>query len=518
MNQKQGSNAKHSIYDYDDRIRRTYNLIKRDLSKDNHDLVKRYDKEMLTQGLGKAVRHKNLQIVLNLSRLLGKDWMDASKDDIENLVIKIIELYADKNGQETYTSYDHKKILKMFFRWLKLGSREQKQVGDPPETKSIRIKKVKDKISREDLLTESDLTRLLHCCGDHLRDKAFIDCHFEAGTRPGEILNLQIKHVELDKLGAILKVDGKTGARTIRLIKSVPNLHAWLNNHPMKNNPDAPLWINQSVHHFGEPLSYPSVYQMMKRRCKQAGLSKRVYPNLFRHTAATSAANFMTEAQMRARHGWTPYSKMPGRYVHLNNADVEEAILAHYGLSNKKEEQKQKLPKLCQICDTHNSHDETVCIKCARPLDLQTALKLEEEDNKQYESVKDQMAKMKEELEDLKYGAPGRGNRYNKVRLDASDSPAMKIFAMGIPLLLEMLLPEEKKRAMMKEFEKAELENRKPDLHAIFGIQRMTEGQVRLLRESVTKYRKEFGYSKPENNFKPRFRIENLEAALSNYD
>jgi integrase len=517
LNHNQDSNKK-SIYDYDDRIKRTYNLIQRDLSKKNQELIKRYDKEMITQGLGKAARHKNLQIVLNLSRLLGKDWKGVSKDDVENLVIKIIELYSDKNGQETYTSYDHKKILKIFFRWLKLGSREQKQVGDPPETKNIRIKKVKDKISREDLLTESDLTRLLYCCGDHLRDKALIDSHLDAGTRPGEILNLQIKHVEINKFGANLKVDGKTGARKILLIKSVPNLQAWLNNHPMKNNPEAPLWINQSTRHFGKPLTYASAYQMMRRRGKQAGLSKRVYLNLFRHTAATSAANFMTEAQMKERHGWTPYSKMPGRYVHLNNADVEEAILAHYGITSKKDEQKQKPPKLCQICDTHNSHDATVCVKCAKPLDLPTAIKLEEAENKKYESVMDQMAQMKEELEDLKYGPSGRANRYNKVRLYAPDTPETKIFTTGISLLFELLLPEEKKRAMMKEIEKAELENRKPDFHAIFGTQRMTNEQVTLLRECIKEYHKEYNYSKSEPDFKQRFRIENLEIMLSNYD
>jgi len=369
---------------------------------------------MILVGLGKATRHKNIQIILNLSRFLGKDWVTASKDDIENIVIKITELYSDNNGKETYTSYDHKKILKIFFRWHKLGSRDQKDVGDPPETKNIKIRKVQDKISREDLLTESDLTRLLYSCGDHLRDKAFIDCHLEAGTRPGEILNLKIKHVELDKIGAILKVDGKTGARTIRLIRSVPNLSLWLNTHPMKNNPDAPLWINQSSRGFGEPMSYFSAYQMIKRRSKKAELSKRVYLNLFRHTEATETANFMTEAQMRARHGWTPYSKMPGRYVHLNNSDVEEAILSRYGLSNKKEESKQQLPKLCSICDTHNSHDSTICIKCAKPLDLETALKLEEKENSDHDSVKKEMKEMRKELEDLKYGLTGRMNMYNE--------------------------------------------------------------------------------------------------------
>ena len=473
---------------------------------------------MITLGLGKATRHKNLQIILNLSRFLGKDWANTSKDDIENLVIKIAELYSDNNGQETYTSYDHKKILKIFFRWHKLGARDQKEVGDPPETKNIKIRKVKDKISREDLLTESDLTRLLHSCGGHLRDKAFIDCHLEAGTRPGEILNLKIKHVELDKIGAILKVDGKTGARTIRLISSVPNLSAWLNNHPMKNEPDAPLWINQSLHSFGEPLSYAGAYQMIKRRCKQAGLSKRVYPNLFRHTEATITANFMTEAQMRARHGWTPYSKMPGRYVHLNNSDVEEAILARYGLSNKKEESKQKLPKLCSICDTHNLPDATVCIKCVRPLDLKTALKLEEIEKEDRDSIKNQMDKMREELEEIKYGLTGRRNEYNQSRLNAPDTPGARLVTTGIPLLIEWLLPEEKKRSMMKEFEEAKLENRKPDLHKAFGTPRMTKDQVEQLRECVREHCKKYGYSKPTNDLRPRYRIENLEMILAGYD
>jgi len=42
------------IYDYDDRIRMTNNLIKRDLSKENQELLKKYEMAMFSQGLGKA--------------------------------------------------------------------------------------------------------------------------------------------------------------------------------------------------------------------------------------------------------------------------------------------------------------------------------------------------------------------------------------------------------------------------------------------------------------------------------
>ncbi|HZS73877.1 MAG TPA: integrase, partial [Candidatus Nitrosotalea sp.] len=230
MKQGHGKQPKlASIYDYDDRIGRTYNLMEKDLSEENIKLIKKYDHSMIAESLAKATRHKHLQVVLNLSRFLGKDWKDVTKDDIENIVVKIVQTYCGESGQETNTSYDHKKILKIFFRWFKLGSRSREEVGDPPETNGVKIKKVKDKIVREDLVTEEDRTLLLQTCSDSLRDKAFIDCHFEAGTRPGEILNLLIKHVRFDKHGAIIHVDGKTGPRPIRLIRSTPNLASWIN-------------------------------------------------------------------------------------------------------------------------------------------------------------------------------------------------------------------------------------------------------------------------------------------------
>jgi len=396
-----------SIYDYDERIRRTYNLIKRDLSKQNQELIRNYDTAMISQGLGKAARLKNLQIVLNLSRFLRKDWKDATKNDIEKIVIEIVNRYSDTTGQETYTTYDHKKILKIFFRWLKLGSREQKEVGDPPETKGVKIRKVKDKISREDLLTEADITKLLHACGENARDRAFIDCHFDAATRPGEILNLKIKHVVTDKYGPMLKVDGKTGARPIRLVESTPSLAAWLNVHPFKDNPDAPLWINLSSRNFGKPLTYAAAYAMVRTRCKKAELSKRVYLNLFRHTRATQSAQFLTEAQMKKRHGWTPYSKMAGRYVHMVNADVDQAILSHYGLHVEEEEKERKLPKICHVCEMPNSFDSKICSKCGKPLDLKTAIEFEESEKNDKEKTQARLEDIektqKKILEDLQF-------------------------------------------------------------------------------------------------------------------
>lgn len=198
--------------------------------------------------------------------------------------------FAENNGQESNYSYDHKKVLKIFFRWLKLGSRELNEVGDPEETKKVNLGKIRDKIVREDLITDEDRKRLLVSCSGNLRDRALIDVQCEAGTRPGELLTLKIKHVKFDEYGAIIHVDGKTGARPVRLIRSTPNLSSWIDAHQFKDNPNAPLWINMSKKYFGTQLSAASARQIIQRVCKKANMSKRVYLNLFRHSEATNSA------------------------------------------------------------------------------------------------------------------------------------------------------------------------------------------------------------------------------------
>ena len=398
--QQTGVNAptKSSIYDYDARIARTMILIQNETSLKNQEIIQKYDDLMLCASMAKATRHKHLQTILNLTRFLNKDWDVATKNDIGNLVVEIVRRYANDNGQETYTSYDHKKILKIFFRWIKLGSREFREVGDPIETKSIRIKTPSDRLSREDLITDDEKDRLLRACGENQRDRAFIDVHAEAGTRPGEILSLCIKHVIFDEYGAIIKVDGKTGPRPIRLVKSTPTLSSWINVHPMRENPDAPLWINTRPSKFGEPLSYNAAHQMIKRRCRIAELQKSVNLKLFRHSEATSSANFMTEAQLRKRHGWSNSSKMPARYVHMINADVENAILDHYGIK-KKEESDTRIPKICNICHNPNAWDAGLCTQCGKPLDVATAERLEQNNESEKKEMLGEINNLKQKYE-----------------------------------------------------------------------------------------------------------------------
>ncbi len=325
------------IYKLDSKITRLWILIKSELSPENIELLEKYETELINTGLAKATRIKQLQILYSITKKISKNWTCVTKTDLDRLVREIMNQYGDVNGDETETSRDFKKILKIFFRWFKLGSRDHKQVGDPSEIKGIRLKRPKDKITRENLVTEDDRTKLLNACAENLRDRAFIDVHLEAGTRPGEILSLQLKHVEFDNVGARIHVDGKTGARPIRLVRSVANLSLWVKVHPFGNDPHSPLWISLDSKNYGGPMTYPAAKAMVAKRCKMAKIPKKMNLKLFRHSAATYMAKILTDAEMKKRHGWSRTSNMPARYVHLVDSDVEEKILTYYGI--KKEDQ-----------------------------------------------------------------------------------------------------------------------------------------------------------------------------------
>jgi len=49
-----------------------------------------------------------------ITPLLGKNWSDVYKEDIESLVVEIMQIYGNKKGQETSVSSALKVQIKTF--------------------------------------------------------------------------------------------------------------------------------------------------------------------------------------------------------------------------------------------------------------------------------------------------------------------------------------------------------------------------------------------------------------------
>ncbi len=172
-------------------------------------------------------------------------------------------------------------------------------------------------------------------------------------------------------------VHGKTGWRRIRLVSSVPHLSNWLEHHPLKDNPEVPLWVGMGTKNHNKPMSYDCLRMLLRKIAKRAGVRKDVNPHNFRHSRATDLANWMTEAQMDKFFGWVIGSKMASVYIHLSGRDIDEVILKIH-VKIKEETHEQLKPKTCPICGHENAPEAELCLKCRRPLSVKAVLEAEE--------------------------------------------------------------------------------------------------------------------------------------------
>jgi len=166
-------------------------------------------------------------------------------------------------------------------------------------------------------------------------------------------------------------VTGKTGDRRVRIISSAPALTAWLEHYEGASDPEAFLWPPRSNNNHGThyPAVHASVCKTLEVLGAKAGVKKRVYPHLFRHSRATALANKLTEAQMKEYFGWTQSSGMASVYVHLSGRDVDNALLELQGFRKRKDEREEKMKVVyCKRCHEQNSPSTKFCVRCGSPL------------------------------------------------------------------------------------------------------------------------------------------------------
>jgi ribosomal protein L40E len=208
-----------------------------------------------------------------------------------------------------------------------------------------------------------------------IRNKALLSVLYEAGCRVGELINLTLKSVTFDHYGAVIVVNGKTGMRRIRLINSVPLLAQYMQQHWFKDNPDAPLFHRLDKHNDSK-LTAEGMNKIIKECALKAGINKRIYPYVMRHSRATHLAKHLTEQELKIYFGWVGDSKMASIYVHLSGKDIEDKILEMHGLKTKSREETVLRPKVCVRCDVKNDATALYCSRCGMVLSEKEAFGL----------------------------------------------------------------------------------------------------------------------------------------------
>ena len=297
----------------------------------------------------------------------NKPLLKCSKEDIIRVVDKI---NAMPLAEITKTKF--KITLKVVFKHF---------VGEdefyPPQIRWIKTSsKDTNQILPSDLLTNDDIAKLLQSTRN-LRDRGIISLMADAPLRPHELLGLKVGSVILDapQPYLIVSAEAKTGQRHIPLFDSVAALSSYIESVKGLKVSD-PLFVDyEQLQQKGKigSMNYDSLRMMLIKVNKRAGIKKRIYPHLFRHSIITRYSNNLTNAQLEKIAGWRPGSNMHAVYQHLSTSDLDVAVATAKGLKVA-ETQTDIKARVCHRCGFSNPPYQKYCGKCGSPLDIGTAL------------------------------------------------------------------------------------------------------------------------------------------------
>ena len=337
----------------------------------NKELILDYKQDQVLNGLSPATLLRNTQRLKIVAQEAEKPFDEMDKSDVKGLIVWV---HDQDYTEETVDTY--KTVIKAFWSWLKDAGRDE----TPEEVKWIQLSNgngngdtlPKDLLTKEDIENQVDAAK-------NPRDKAFIYLLYESGARIGELIDLTVGDIEDRKHGKKITIDGKTGARRLPLVESVPHLNNWLNKHPNPEK-DAPLWCKIQQGSADDQLGYRYIREkILKKNMDRADIEKPSNPHHYRHSRASFLANEMTEAQLCEWFGWVQGSDVPSKYVHLSGRDIDNAYDQLHGLYEPDEEEQTPDVVECPRCQELNEPNAAFCMRCGFALDQETAAELEDQ-------------------------------------------------------------------------------------------------------------------------------------------
>lgn len=178
----------------------------------------------------------------------------------------------------------HLVALKMFYRFLRLEERVQKNTADLLASPALweRIPQVLSPESVEKLLASPlPLDRY------YLRDRAILETLYATGSRASEVVNLTMDNLFLDS--SFCKCTGKgSKQRVVPLGRpAITALKKYLDESRPRLVRSAPDARTVFVSRGGKPLTREMLWMLVKKYVKRAGLNAKVSPHTLRHSFAT---------------------------------------------------------------------------------------------------------------------------------------------------------------------------------------------------------------------------------------
>lgn len=243
----------------------------------------------------------------------------------------IIEYFATRENVTKRSQARMLSALKSFFGYLVME-------GLLKESPCDRVDAPKIGIYIPDVLSVGDVARIMDSVSldtwSGLRDRAILEFLYGCGLRVSEAVNMKISDIFFKD--SFLRVVGKGNKERLVPIgeMAMEALEAYLAVRPVPfdNKSDDILFLNR----FGKSISRISMFKMVKKQARLAGIMKEISPHTFRHSFATHLIE--NGADLRVVQEMLGHESILTTeiYTHIDNSTWQNNVLSHHPRSETK--------------------------------------------------------------------------------------------------------------------------------------------------------------------------------------
>jgi len=299
-----------------------------DKVKNNEEIIEEYKKFRETNSKMENTIKGDINALNQLIKYTkGKNIDKINEKDTINFI-------GSLNSIGTKVQYATRLIR--FYRWFeRLGKRKRPKNMDWFEYPSKdQIIKRRDPDVKKHLITDDEYKKIIQFCGDESKWGALFEMLYLSGGRPDEVNKMKLKDVEIDSNNKVTVTleNSKTIPRKVPLPETPNMLIRWLAYHPLKENPEAPLFPSFNHKNYLKHMVTVAINRKFDTIKKYLKLKETLTPHCYRKTRATimfSSRNpVYDDTEIGQFFGWKPHTVVERRqqYDLRDFDDLKEKI------------------------------------------------------------------------------------------------------------------------------------------------------------------------------------------------
>ena len=234
-----------------------------------------------------------------ISAFADKDLQHVTKEEINAYILRLIK----ENNISSSQQNQRINAVKFYYEKVLHRKKEYYQIDRPRKEKRL-----------PDVLSKEEIGRMLKATGN-LKHKCLISLIYSCGLRRSEAVNLQMKDIDSKRM--LIKISGAKGKKD-RYVPLSEVLLKLLRDYYRKEKPAR--WLFEGAG--GTQYSATSIYNVVKNTARKAGIKKRIYPHILRHSFATHHLEQGTDLRFIQAFLGHESSKTTEIYTHVSNKEL----------------------------------------------------------------------------------------------------------------------------------------------------------------------------------------------------